>query len=127
MPPTQGGVSLLKASAVRPSTPAHYKEMAHGFTRWARRERVRLGSVEQLDQALAQYFDHLFMDGEPSALASQSLASIGHLQPRVGRYGDLKLPRARRAAQGWRRAAPGHSRYPLTWQALMAVIGWALF
>lgn len=61
--------------------------MFTAFTSWAALEKIPWQSRNMLDRALAQYFDHLFLDGEPASLGSQIIAAAGHFIPSAGRHG----------------------------------------
>ena len=119
------GLSILEENAVTSAVGGSFEMLYAAFLWWCRSQLLALGSLADIDVALVWYFDSLFLDGEPAALASKIVAAVGHHHPEAGRWGWHRLPRARRAAQGWRRLAPATTPAPLPWLGVLAMIGTA--
>ena len=75
-----------------------------------------------LDEAMSDYCDFLYFEGEPGSLVSQVYSALGDHWPEVGKAGDCPLPRFFRARQAWRGLAPGRTRDPLPLLHLVVVI-----
>ena len=112
---------------MRQPTSIDYTTRIYHLLDWLRKMGVTPSDDESLDCAIADYFDSEFADGAASAGASKLLAAIAHICPCYSRHGAGHLPRALRAAQGWRRLAPARSRAPLPWAALIVMVGTALW
>lgn len=75
-----------------------------------------------LDNALSDYCDCLYFEGEPGSLGSQLYSALSDHWPEVGKGGHCALPRFYRARQAWRRMAPGRTRDPLPYLHLVLVV-----
>ena len=75
-----------------------------------------------LDEALSDYCDAQFFEGEPGSLGSQLYSALSDYWPEIGRGGGYRLPRFFRARQAWRRLAPGRTRDPLPFLHLVLVL-----
>ena len=109
--------------AVTPATCDDYYKRLLRFMMWLRDVALDPETDEEIDEALADFFDMQYAAGESSPEASKLLAAIGHYWPRFSRHGAGSLPRAARAAKGFQRMAPSRSRPPLPWLALMRMMG----
>ncbi|CAK0906067.1 unnamed protein product, partial [Prorocentrum cordatum] len=88
---------------------------------WARRSQLPIETLPQLDEAPAVYFHEQFLKGEESADTWRTFAALSF----SGHHLGLKcssLPRATRAARGWRRLAPPRPRLPLPRAARCQII-----
>ncbi|CAK0824742.1 unnamed protein product, partial [Prorocentrum cordatum] len=113
--------SFLEQESVSAATRRDYERRAHSFYLWAEHSRLETVTEEQLDETLAIYFHEQFLEGGESTDAWKLFASLAF----AGRHLGLKcssLPRATRAARGWRKLAPPRSRLPLPWAACCLVI-----
>ena len=66
-----------------------------------------------LDDAVAEFLNDTYWQGEAGATGYKMLAAVGWLLPRFQKEGAGTLPRGSRAALAGRRRAPGKSRMPL--------------
>ena len=78
--------------------------------------------IANLDEALNDYCDAQFFEGEPGSLGSQLYSALSDYWPEIGRGGSYRLPRFYRARQAWRRLAPGRTRDPLPFLHLVLVM-----
>ena len=86
-------------------------------------ELQRVAKTDQplLDASLVDYFDHLYFTGCQASDAEKTKASLCHYVTFLDFNRDL--PRAARALQGFRKIAPGNSRFPLPRVILGALMG----
>ena len=75
----------------------------------------------KLDAGMCDYFDHLYFSGSLAHEGEKSKAVVMHDAPFL--RADTHLPRTLRPLAGFRKIAPGSSRFPLPWQILGAVVG----
>lgn len=82
----------------------------------------RGGSDEELDLALSDYFDFLYLSGTGGkAAAGWCLSGLVLLRPAL----RLKLPTARAALKGFERLRPAKSWPPLSWESCVLAAMWA--
>merc|ERR1712137_831921 len=72
-------------------------------------------TVSDVDATLADYADYLYFEGKNVEFYTSTLAAFTDLNPRFGRHGDQKLPRAMKAKSVFRKLAPSATRKPLPW------------
>ena len=65
---------------------------------------------------MCEFYDHLYLQGRDCDSADKVFAAWVDAFPQFGRYGASKLPREKRARQGFHRVAPNRSRVPLAWE-----------
>lgn len=108
------GVSFLEEKPIARRTAEYY---------YAEFERLWTGSClngvagvsgERLDEELVKYFNDQYFGGYESDRGEKCLAALMHLEPRLGRLGDGKIPLALRAVRGRRLLTPGRSRAAYT-------------
>ena len=107
--------SFLERRSVRPSTEANYQARAAEFEAWALGARLPTATAAELDEALLVWMHERFFDGAAADEGNTLLAALTYLRTDLSR-GAPELPRARRAAAGWRKMAPSRSRLPLPWE-----------
>ena len=113
--------SYLEANAVKPSTLKDYIKRTGEFAQWCQQQPKQPNSPQELDKLLVQWFDAQYALGKSSGDGSKLIASLQNLHPRL--RAEHLLPRAARAIKGWRRLVPPHSRPPVPWLAVTAMIG----
>lgn len=123
---SEADLYLLEDMAVQPRTAAQYRHHLAEFLEWARASKIELVDPAHLDGLMCEFWEHLYFDGHGHSRAEKTLAALEHHIPNCRKGGPVPLARARRALRGFRRLAPGHSRAPLPYPALMAMIGAAL-
>ena len=117
-----GGQSRLETVAVKPPTAKDYKNRLKKFDDFCNRNQLDADTEHELDLALLEFFDEMFLDKEPLDVGTKTLAAVGDRRPefyRSSRSG--KLPRARRALQGWGKVDPLAARLPLPWPVVLAL------
>jgi hypothetical protein len=72
-----------------------------------------LDTEENLDIALCEYGDHMYLNGESNSAGHKLKAALEFFRPEAARAGVLKLPRFKRSLKGWRRLAPTQTRLPM--------------
>jgi len=114
-------LSFLEESAVTEPTQVDYRRRVAAFELWARLCRMSIDTLPALDLALLVWFEERFFEGDESNEAGKLLAAIRHCRVDLASTPG-SLPRASRAAKGWRRLSPLWSRLPIPWEvaALMA-------
>ena len=118
----KGEMSLLESQAVGAPCADCYKSLMLRFENFCEENGYKAEADAELDMALLEFFDHLFMEEEPLDQGTKTLAAVGHHRPRYHRSGRTGLlPRARRALQGWQRIAPLPTRLPLPWIAVAGI------
>ena len=118
----KGEMSLLESQAVGPPCADCYKSLMLRFENFCEENGFKANTDAELDMALLEFYDHLFMEEEPLDQGTKTLAAVGHHRPRYHRSCRTGLlPRARRALQGWQRIAPLPTRLPLPWIAVAGV------
>jgi hypothetical protein len=111
-----GEASRLETVAVGAPTLKDYLKRLQVFFAFCVLHVIPILTDADIDLALLEIFDHLFLDGKPLDAGTKLLAAVGHHWPRLHRSGNSGLlPRARRALQGWNRVAPLPTRLPLPW------------
>ena len=122
---------FLESHEVRAPTKAGYRQMpakmaVHLFY-WNIMLTMDIPSMTlefkaSLDEAMSDYGDFMYFEGEPGSLGSQLYSALSDHWPEVGKAGDYPLPRFFRARQGRRRLAPGRMQDPLPLLHLVLVI-----
>ena len=110
---TRGELSLLETASVKSSTKEEYLKGLRGFYNFVTFHMLPCQREEDLDAALRDYADELFLDGEDSHVGSKLQAALEFERPQAARVGTLHLPRFKRALKGWRKLAPQQVRMPL--------------
>jgi len=114
-------LTFLEANAVRPQTVTQYTDYVERFRQWLPQHGAEVTSVSVLDVLLCEFFEDLYFHGHNHDVADKTLAAIQFCSLGIRLKQPCELPRAVRAARGFRRLAPGHSRAPLPWVALVAL------
>ena len=134
----ESGLSFCEERAARPqSTPGYQKAflgilvflatlgtwpVTEGQVSPSTFKSTSTANPEHLDGSLCDYFDYLYFSGAMAHEAEKAKAAALHYLPTFTAAVDL--PRTTRALAGFRKIAPGASRFPLPWEILGAMIGW---
>ena len=104
---------LLDATCA-PSTLVKYKHAVREFIVWAEEYQVTVTTVEQMDDALTDYFHDMYEtnDGSGKGVAAATLYGVVKFLPRL----KNKLPTAELSLRGWNRKHPAVSYPPMTWE-----------
>ena len=107
--------SLLEEAAVTPRVRQAYAKRLNELHLFVKEAKLAFDTDEQIDQALVNFFNAKFKEGEGSSVGDYTLAALMDRVPQFGRLGHRKVPRAWRCLQGWRKLCPARSRlaYPL--------------
>ena len=104
------GLSLLERKAIGERTALYYAQEYRQFLVFSKKRRLQTVAATEMDAALTEYFNALFLQGHPAHRGNKVIASVMHHRPEFSRQGTCKLPHAWRALKGWRKLAPGSSR-----------------
>ena len=117
--------SLLEEAAVSAKVRQSYSNRLRDLQAFVREARMAFETDEQIDEALVEFFNAKFKEGEGSSVGDYTLAALMDKIPQFGRLGNRKVPRAWRCLQGWRKLCPSRSRlaYPL---AVWCGISWRM-
>ena len=110
---SRGEKSLLEAASVKAPQRKDYARRLEQFYAFVLRYELPIQSEVQLDEALCEFADHLFLDGEDLSFGQKLQAAIEYERPEYAREGRLALPRFKRAMKGWRRLNPQQTRLPM--------------
>jgi len=117
-----GGPSLLESQSVSRATSLDYAKRLNEFVTFCAALGVALGTDEEIEMGLLEFFDSAYLSGKPLDHGTKLLAAVGWHWPRLHRCTRSgKLPRARRALQGWGRVAPLLTRLPLPWPVVVLI------
>ena len=102
------GLSLLEKKALGDRSARYYAQEYQHMLQFANSSRLPLSQSDQLDAALAEYFNLLFMQGHPAHRGDKIIAAV------ISKMRWNRLPHSWRCLKGWRCLAPGTSRkaYP---------------
>ena len=112
---------FLEANTVRPATHDQYHRMLLAFKTVAQRSGWKV-HPNDMDQALADYIEHLYFTGAVADEGSGAVAAVEYFHTAL--LGQLPL--TRKSLRGLRRLVPGSSRAPLPFLGLMCLVGAAL-
>ena len=84
-----------------------------GFMEFARFYMLPINKGPELDAALCEYADHLFLSGETCSYGQKLQAALEYVRPETARDGSWRLSRFKRALQGWRKLSPAQVRLPM--------------
>ncbi|CAE7763388.1 NHX3 [Symbiodinium sp. CCMP2456] len=90
-----------------------YLNKLKGFYEFTAFHQLETRDEAQLDEALCDYADDQYLNGEDSNFGQKLLAALEFQRPEAAREGRLQVTRFRRALKGWRRMAPTQTRLPL--------------
>ncbi|CAK0878156.1 unnamed protein product [Prorocentrum cordatum] len=122
------GVQVLNAAAVRTARGREaYQVLYTAFVTWARSQQMALSSAADVDKAAVGYLRAMFNEGKHLTYANRLIAAIAWMRPEFSRHGQLRLPRAKQAAVGWKNLAPPKSRQALPIEVVFLIVNWILF
>ena len=114
----------LKQLTVQPQTRARYTKAREKFYDFLARENLTLPRKrDQLDTILAEYIDWLWMTGEGRGLASDTVAGLQDLDPRLKHNLSLTW----RLLKTWHINEIPNRAPPMPESVLFAMVGWSLF
>eukprot|EP00438_Fugacium_kawagutii_P020310 Skav220832 [mRNA] locus=scaffold1888:98162:103688:+ [translate_table: standard] len=114
----------LKSLTVQPKTRQRYEKARNLFYEFLHRESITLPRKrDALDPLLAEYIEHLWSSGEGRGLASDTVASLQDLDPKL--KGHLAL--TWRLLKTWHVNEVPNRAPPVPEAAIHAMIGWSFF
>ena len=118
---------VLNAASVRTARGREaYLVLYNLFVTWARGLRLALTTAPQVDKAVEGYLHVMFEEGKHLTYANRLIAAVAWMRPEFSRHGQLRLPRAKQAAAGWKNLAPPKSRQALPIEVVFLVVNWLL-
>ncbi|CAK0874630.1 unnamed protein product [Prorocentrum cordatum] len=117
----RGERAVLESS--HPSTPVRrgYCRRLDKFWEFGRSQGLSLANLKVCDDALCDFAELLFLDGEQVDAGTKLLAALEDHD--VQRFGKPGLPRFRRVLRAWNRKGPVGSRDPLPFRLLAGILG----
>lgn len=100
----------LKASLVTPQLLKRYQAALVRVTTFLQDCNLRVQHIDDLDEAVSSWIEHIFFDGESKSLASDGLASIQYHLPQA--IGHLRL--SWKLAKAWQKIEPPSRVVPLS-------------
>ena len=114
----------LKQLTVQPKTRARYLQARNKFYDFLRQENISLPRQrDQLDAILAEYIEWLWMNGEGRGLASDTVAGLQDLDPRL----KHNLALTWRLLKTWHVNEIPNRAAPMPETVLHAMVGWSIF
>jgi len=98
---------------VRETTRLDYSSTLDEFYHFAAFHGLSLQGENELEEALCDFADELYLNGEDSHPGDKLRAALEFERPEAMRNGQLQLPRFKRAQKGWRKMAPTQARMPM--------------
>lgn len=115
------GASLLVRRSVLPSTWLDYERRHTAFLGWARESKLLLTDPQRVTLAMLEYFDTRYLAGESAPDGEKTLAAWEAYHPEYLK--SCLTARLQRALKGWRKAAPGNTRWTLPQLLMFAIAG----
>jgi len=112
---TRGQMSVLEQASVSDVTQSGYLVKLELFEQFAADLQLPLDSGENIDMAMVDYLDQIFLDGADMDDATRLYAAWCWRNPSFGRNGHIRLSRVSRALQGWKKLSPTTTRAPMPW------------
>ncbi|CAK0825859.1 unnamed protein product, partial [Prorocentrum cordatum] len=116
-------LSILEQASVQPQQAATYRATYAEFAKWAANEGISLHSDEDVDAAAVDYLGAIYLQGYEASSGDKLLGALKFMRSGGPRPLALPLTRMRRALRGFRKAAPGASRFGLPWEWTAAIAG----
>ncbi|CAJ1446249.1 unnamed protein product, partial [Effrenium voratum] len=122
--------SLLQLGSVKAPQRRDYARRLEQFYRFVAHYQLPISDEVELDEALCDYSDFLYLEGEGHDSGEKLKAALEFERPEAARRGELHLPRFRRAMKGWRKMSPSQTRLPMiefvkgAISAVMLAMGW---
>ena len=115
-------VGKLRERLVKPNTRKRYREAVSGFLAWTQMLDYDVDEYEDLDNALADYVEHIYADGQPINHANDSLAGMGHFWPAAS--GKLRF--SWKLCKQWQKEEPPNRATPFSPLVVLAMAGVAM-
>ena len=112
-------LSKLECDAVREAAETRHVKTVTLWRRWISRLGDVLADSTGVDVSVVSYMNESVSNGMPSNVGEQLIAGLGHLVPDFNGHGSVRLSRARRAPNDWRKHCVSRS------QKLLVLRTWA--
>ena len=120
---SQGKLTLLEEKHPKEPTRKDYSRRLTEFLEFSRVHELSLETTQSLDEALCDFADTKYLEGEQCDCGTKLLAAVTHHWHQFGRRGSQRLPRFQRVLRSWRRVAPTATRDPIAWLVCCGLIG----
>jgi hypothetical protein len=110
---TSGSMGILELGSVKEPQRRDYARRLQAFYDFVALHDLPLQTEKELDEALCDFADHLYLNGEGNDAGQKLKAAIEFVRPEAMRKGELHLPRFKRSLKGWRKLAPSQTRLPM--------------
>lgn len=108
-----GERTILEIHSVKEPQRKEYSRRLEEFYNFVAFHNLSIRTEGELDIAMCDYADELFLDGEGCHVGEKLKAALEYERPEGIRSGQLMLPRFKRAMKGWRKLAPQQTRLPM--------------
>ncbi|CAK9091403.1 Protease PrsW (Protease responsible for activating sigma-W) [Durusdinium trenchii] len=109
----EGERTILEIHSVKEPQRKEYSRRLEEFYNFVAFHNLSIRTEGELDIAMCDYADELFLDGEGCHVGEKLKAALEYERPEGIRSGQLMLPRFKRAMKGWRKLAPQQTRLPM--------------
>ena len=114
----------LKSLTVLPQTKRRYDEALQRFYAYLKKEKISLPTKrDKMDDLVSDYVEFLWSEGEGRATASNFLAGLQDLDPKL----KGSLPSSWRLMKTWTTQEIPNRAPPLTFPIVKAMVGWCIF
>ena len=120
---SKGLRSILEGKKPGPLVQADYTRRLTSFSEFCRKHVLPKAEAKQLDIALCDYSDKLYLEGEQHDHGSKLLAALIWDNPELGAWGTWRIPRFHRVLRSWARFAPTGVRDPIAYLVACGIIG----
>ena len=94
---TRGELSILETKSVKDPQKRDYLRRLEEFYDFISHHEIDIKDEVKLDEALCEYNDHMFLNGESNSSGQKLKAALEFCRPESVRKGELHLPRFKRA------------------------------
>lgn len=113
-------VMSLRFAGLKPRTLRSYNKALLDYFIWLEQEAMPVPkTTRKLDDSLAEYLEHLFLDDRPIAYAGHTLSALKRFHPRI----RWKIPLAKQYFSNWKQIYVTRQAVPMPVEVLMAVAG----
>jgi len=108
-----GQMGILELGSVKEPQRRDYAKRLQEFYEFVALHRLPIAKEDELDVALCDYADHMYLNGEGSDAGQKLKAALEFVRPEAIRKSEIHLPRFKRSLKGWRKLAPTQTRLPM--------------
>jgi hypothetical protein len=118
-PPRFKGQTNLERLAVSRPVALDYAKRINDLKIFVRLHKLALRPIQKFDEACCMFLNCIFEQGVDLHEGTKLWAAVADAFPDFGQKD--KLPRTRRALQGWHKVDPQRTRPPIPWQLVAAI------